>query len=220
LVTLLALALPADAAITATVWILGDSNSGGIYVAYQRLFAARHPEWTVVNQAISGTDSSFGLAHAVDLLAHDSPPDIAVVTYGGADLIGAIFDDPQHHPALEQPVGEILGRLLEICAAFATVRTRCVLGASVGAFDRQHPDDPRPLTPEEIATLRHLDDGYSALGRMVKQTWRTMIDFRLPREPDLWSSGSLGYIHASNRGYAIAARRLVRQLEKLTRSRR
>jgi hypothetical protein len=58
-----------------------------MYLAYQRRFAAKHAEWEVVNHAVSSTDTVFGVNHAIDLLARHPPPDVVVVTYGGADIL-------------------------------------------------------------------------------------------------------------------------------------
>jgi lysophospholipase L1-like esterase len=196
----------------ATVWILGDSNSGGIYLAYQRLFASKHPEWRVVNHAIPATDTVFGVAHATDLLRRHQPPDVVVVTYGGADILRAMDGAGNARP-VQQLANDILGRLLMICAAFIPAGSRCVLGASIGALNRRHPEDVHGPTARDLRELIYLDQVYRELGRSIRGTWRSDVDFRLPHRPDLWSAGPLGYIHASDRGYAVAAKRLERFLK-------
>jgi hypothetical protein len=180
-----------------------------MYLAYQRRFAAKHPEWRIVNHAVPSTDSVFGVSHAIDLLARYPPPDVVVVTYGGADILAAM----DGAVPVSQLANGIVGRLLTICAAFIPVGSRCVLGTSIGAFNRQHPEDPRALTPRDLRDLTYLDEAYRELGRVIRGTWRIPLNLRLPHKPELWDAGPLGYIHASDRGYAVAAKRLERFLK-------
>jgi hypothetical protein len=112
-----------------------------------------------------------------------------------------------------QLANDIFGRPLMTCAALIPAGSRCVLGASIGAYDRQHPEDPDTLTARDLRDLSYLDGTYRELGRVIRGTWRIALDLRLPRRPDFWNAGPLGYIHASDRGYAVAAKRLERFLK-------
>jgi hypothetical protein len=188
-----------------TVWILGDSNSVG---AGNALVQMSDPGWTIVNHAISSRSSVGGLADAQHFLATETAPDIAIVTYGGVDVLEAKDAMRTDGPVVAQ---EILGRLLQIAELFQAAGSICILGKSIGCLTTQHPDDPTPLTSDQTFTLMYLDCGYVFLGNALDGSgYAPLVNLRLGKGPIYWDPEHFyfGYYHASPLGYQVAAQRM------------
>jgi len=201
-----------------TVWLLGDSNTA----AMGRNFAmidANHHEYDAVNLGRDGASSADGLAHVESLLATGEAPDIAVVTYGGMDILESYSAAPQNGIGpTDDVVDQTYANLEAICDLLQPEGAYCVLGKSIGALTELHPlDDGIPDGSIDFAALNYVDRGYVLLGEAIEERYQPgWVSFRTPKDFDLWGHGSfLAYAHLTEAGYSIMSSRLEAKLDDL-----
>jgi len=201
-----------------TVWLLGDSNTE----AMARNFAtidANHDEYDAVNLGRAGASSVDGLAHIESLLAMEEAPEIAVVTYGGMDILESYSTAPQNATGpTDDVVDQIYANLEAICELLQPQGAYCILGKSIGALTQLHPlDEGLPDGSIDFAALKYVDRGYVLLGEAIEERYQPgWVSFRMPKDFDLWDHGSfLAYAHLTEAGYSIMSSRLEAKLDDL-----
>jgi lysophospholipase L1-like esterase len=206
-----AVLLAAGPAGATEVWILGDSNSVGLYrslVGATRARAVADPSWTVVDLAVPWTPSSRGVDLARQALATRPAPDVAVVCYGAVDAIYQF--GRARYDGRRLTVAGAIRNLEKIRRMFRRVGTTVVLAQGVGVGPPQ-----TPMTARERALARFLAAAYRRIGRAIRRRRPTM-SFHVAASPYFWKPDR---IHLNDTGYAVVARRVARVVRSLARQR-
>ena len=201
-----------------TVWLLGDSNTAAMGRNFVTI-DANHHEYDAVNHGQEGASSDDGLARVESLLAAGEAPEIAVVTYGGMDILNSYSAAPQDAKGpTDDVVDQIYANLEATCELLQREGAYCVLGKSIGALTELHPlDEDMPDGSIDFAALNYVDWGYVLLGDAIEERYQPgWVSFRMPKEFDLWGHGSFfDYVHLTEAGYSIMSSRLEAKLDDL-----
>ncbi len=194
--------LPAQGSSPVVVWILGDSNSGGLYNALAPLVAKKGEDWLIVKHSRGASDVNYGLEITHELLGTQAPPDIALITYGAVSALNSCVDN--QNQTISSDLDLAVTKILEMRDLYEQVGTTVMLGRGVGVNYRL------PGTTVEHRDLgKCLDYGYEYVAKKLRREHRLMANFRLPRHSSYWFSfnGTYDGMHGSLKGYERIARR-------------
>lgn len=202
----LTIALAATRATATTVWILGDSNSAGLYHAMMnsdRGAAIADPAWNVVDLAAAWTPSVRGMAIVEEALATRPAPDVAIVCYGAVDAMYEIMGKPYDGQPLT--VRAAIRNLARIRRMLRRAGAIVVVAQGVGVGPPSGREDAQVRT-----FMQRLAVAYRDIGRALRRSPPAM-SYHVAARRRLWAWDR---IHLSDAGYRIVARRVARTIRR------